>query len=259
MKSQQSVFASGFTSRAGLRGVVSHIKGRIRVLALVFTFGFIISYPITERMIVWASGNGDWRPDNVEIIIIQPLELIILKLKISVNMALGATLLAMIADLSLNGARIISHSTRTLHENQSPSRLILISLASVALGVMGICYANYVLIPFLMEYLVQDSTAAGLNATWQVGSWLGFILGLLTASAVGFQVPLAVFVLIRSGLISPETITGSRSILWFAALVAGAFLSPPDPLSMFLVGGPVVILMELAIQIERVSGSREVN
>ena len=80
-------------------------------------------------------------------------------------------------------------------------------------------------------------------------------MGLLTASAIGFQVPLVAFMLIRSDLILAETIIRNRSVLWFSALAIGAFLSPPDPLSMFLVGGPVVVLLEIAIILERVTNS----
>ena len=240
-------------SRAGMRGVVGHIKSRSRALALVFFFGFVISYPLTERMILWASGNGEWRPNGVEIIIVQPMELILLKLKISVNLALGASILALIGDLSLNGSRVISRAKRSAISERTPLKLAIVTTSSIGLGVLGLTYANNVLIPFLLEYLVEDSSSAGIDATWQVGSWLGFILGLLTASAVGFQVPLLAFMMIRAGFLTSELITDNRSLLWFSALAAGAFLSPPDPLSMFLVGGPVVILMEFAIILERLT------
>ena len=58
-------------------------------------------------------------------------------------------------------------------------------------------------------------------------------------------------------VLSPDLIVKNRSLLWFFALAAGAFLSPPDPLSMFLVGGPVVVLMELAIILERLTKYRD--
>ena len=77
-----------------------------------FPSRFVISYPLTERMLLWASGNPDWRPEGVDIIIVQPMELILLKLKISVNLALGVTILALVGDLSLNG-EVVSRARRS--------------------------------------------------------------------------------------------------------------------------------------------------
>ncbi|MED5267474.1 MAG: twin-arginine translocase subunit TatC [Candidatus Thermoplasmatota archaeon] len=243
--------------RAEMRSLVEHLKGRARSFSALFIVALIIGYPFADRMISWAANNTGWRPEGVDIVIIQPLELILLKLRISVHVALGATMLALIFDLAWNGREIIARGKRTMVKEGSFVRLAGVCLASVALAMLGLFYANSILIPFLLEYLAADSTSSGLDATWRIGSWLGFIVGLLTASAIGFQVPLIAFVLIRSGLILPETITGNRTILWFSALAIGAFLSPPDPLSMFLVGGPVVVLLEIAIIFERITNASD--
>ncbi|MBR19020.1 MAG: hypothetical protein CMA64_02580 [Euryarchaeota archaeon] len=239
--------------RAEMRALIEHLKSRVRSFSILFIVALIIGYPLAERMISWAANNAEWRPDGVGIVIIQPLELILLKLRISVHIALGATMLALIFDLAWNGREIIARGKRTAPEEGSVLRLAGVCLASVALAMMGLFYANSILIPFLLEYLAADSISSGLDATWRIGSWLGFIVGLLTASAIGFQVPLVAFMLIRSNLILAETIIRNRSVLWFSALAIGAFLSPPDPLSMFLVGGPVVVLLEIAIILERVT------
>jgi Sec-independent protein secretion pathway component TatC len=44
----------------------------------------------------------------------------------------------------------------------------------------------------------------------------------------------------------------NRGIIWFLALLLGAVLSPPDPISMFLVGGPIVLLLEVALLIDKI-------
>tara|TARA_B100001559_G_scaffold122363_1_gene102998 strand:- start:432 stop:1214 length:783 start_codon:yes stop_codon:yes gene_type:complete len=239
--------------RAEMRALIEHLKSRARSFSILFVMALIIGYPLAERMISWAADNAEWRPDGVAIVIIQPLELILLKLRISVHIALGSTMLALIFDLAWNGRGIIAKGKRTAPKEGSVLRLVGVCLASVGLAMLGLFYANSILIPFLLEYLAADSASSGLDATWRIGSWLGFIVGLLTASAIGFQVPLIAFMLIRSDLILAETIIRNRSFLWFSALAIGAFLSPPDPLSMFLVGGPVVVLLEIAIILERVT------
>ena len=103
----------------------------------------------------------------------------------------------------------------------------------------------------LLDYLAADAASSGLSNTWQLQSWIGFIAGLFFGSIIGFQVPILVILLLRAGLIEHQTIVENRGLFWFSALFLGAMLSPPDPLSLFLVGGPILILIELALLSEK--------
>ena len=88
--------------------MVEHLRSRARNFSILFILALIIGYPLAERMISWAANNADWRPEGVSIVIIQPLELILLKLRISVHFALGVLMLALIFDLAWNGREIIA-------------------------------------------------------------------------------------------------------------------------------------------------------
>ena len=69
---------------------------------------------------------------------------------------------------------------------------------------------------------------------------------------MSFQTPIAVLLLLRTGIISRAFVTDNRGLIWFSALLLGAVLSPPDPVSMFLVGGPMVILLEISLLLDRI-------
>ncbi|MGY8702924.1 MAG: twin-arginine translocase subunit TatC, partial [Candidatus Poseidoniales archaeon] len=69
---------------------------------------------------------------------------------------------------------------------------------------------------------------------------------------VGFQIPLLTILLLRSGVIDRAVIFENRRALWFISLLFGAIVSPPDPLSLFLVGGPMLILLELSLIFDRI-------
>ena len=106
--------------------------------------------------------------------------------------------------------------------------------------------------PTLLDYLSQDASTAGLSSTWRLQSWIGFITGLYFSSIVGFQIPLLTILLLRSGVIDRAVIFENRRALWFISLLFGAIVSPPDPLSLFLVGGPMLILLELSLIFDRI-------
>ena len=58
--------------------------------------------------------------------------------------------------------------------------------------------------------------------------------------------------LIRGDVIKKESILENRRFLWFFALSFGALISPPDPLSLFLVGGPMLILLEVSLVVDKI-------
>ena len=120
------------------------------------------------------------------------------------------------------------------------------------LGLIGIIYSHEILIPILLDYLSQDAIDSGLSSTWRLKSWIGFITGLYFSSIIGFQIPLVTILLIRGDIIKKESILENRRFLWFFALSFGALISPPDPLSLFLVGGPMLILLEISLVIDKI-------
>ena len=129
--------------------------------------------------------------------------------------------------------------------------LFLVSFSSIGLGIIGAIYAHNILIPMLLDFLANDASNVGLTNTWQLQSWLGFVIGLFFGSIMSFQTPLVTLLLLRTGIISRSSLTENRGLIWFFALLLGAVLSPPDPISMFLVGGPIVLLLEVALLIDK--------
>ena len=99
----------------------------------------------------------------------------------------------------------------------------------------------------LLEYLATDAQAAGLSTEWRLSSFIGFIVSLCLACAIGFQAPLITLLSLQSGAIDRETLLEFRRHIWFITFVLGAAFSPPDPLSLFLVSIPIILLFEAAL------------
>ena len=205
---------------------------------------------MAEWMIEILLDADGYRPIGVEIIVLQPMEIILLKLRIASQIALAAFIITLVCDLAMNGRKIIADGKRVSVESSAGgySRLLFAIISIIFLGLLGFVYAHEILI----DYLAKDASTAGLDSTWQLRSWIGFIMGLYIGSIVSFQIPLVVVILIRAGLLERKTVTDNRSFLWFAAAVFGAFVSPPDPLSMFLIGGPMLVILEIALLLERI-------
>ncbi len=246
----------GLFDSGEVRSLISHLDKRRKLYLGVFAIGFVSGYPIAEMIIEWLLDSEGFIPVGVEVIILQPLEVILLQLRIAVQIAFGLTIAAIILDLSWSGGGSFPGAAARLSPGSGTTRVVSAMLTVAALGAMGLVYAHNVLIPFLLQYLAEDSAASGLQSTWQLQSWVGFITGLYFSSILGFQVPILAVLLLRSGLIERRTIVENRGAIWFAALFLGALISPPDPISLFLVGGPMLVLLEVALLYEGL-GNRE--
>ncbi len=240
--------------RAELRGLIAHLRRRAYILVGVFFFGFLGGFPASGEVIEWLLDSSSYRPDGVEIVILHPMEAILLRLRIGVNVGVILASLILMCDISWNGKKIVAESRRTGgHENGSFSGVLFVILLAFLLGGLGAAYSHGVLVPLLLDYLSDDAASAGLATTWQLQSWVGFITGLYFASILGFQVPLIASILLRGGIIDRSSISDNRGNLWFAGLILGALISPPDPVSMFLVAGPMLLLLEVSLIVDRMT------
>ena len=237
--------------------VTSHIDRRRKLYLGVFTLGFVAGYPIGGEVIEWLLESEGYVPEGVEVIILQPLEVILLQLRIAAQMAVGMMVATVVLDLAWLSRSALPDSNNRVSTGFGASRAIRALAIMLALGGLGLAYAHNVLIPFLLEYLAGDSEASGLQNTWQLQSWVGFVTGLYFSSIIGFQVPIVTILLLRSGAISRSSIVENRGLIWFAALFLGALISPPDPISLFLVGGPMLVLLEVALLYDSLYSGRE--
>ena len=237
--------------------ITSHIDRRRKLYLVVFTLGFVAGYPIGGEVIEWLLESEGYVPEGVEVIILQPLEVILLQLRIAVQIAFGSIVVTAVLNLSWSSRSAIPDSTKRVSRDSGASRAMGALAIMLALGGLGLAYAHNVLIPFLLEYLAEDSGKSGLVNTWQLQSWVGFVTGLYFSSIIGFQVPVVTILLLRSGAISRNSIVENRGLIWFSALFLGALISPPDPISLFLVGGPMLVLLEVALMFDSWYSVRE--
>ncbi|CAI8407796.1 MAG: Sec-independent protein translocase protein TatCy [Marine Group II euryarchaeote MED-G33] len=236
------------------RRLGEHLRTRVRGLALIFTFGFIVGYPLAGSALDWMIGQTSLIPDDTTIIVLQPLELILLRLQIAGYLGITMVVMAMIWDAARLAGRVEvpdDVELPTLPKGALLRGLIALSV-SIGLAICGLIYAWEILIPFLLEYLQEDAASAGLEATWHLQAWIGFLLSLALGSALAFQVPLVVLVILRGGLAEREMLTHYRRHLWFTSIVIGAMLSPPDPLSLALIAAPMIVLFEVALLIDTI-------
>ncbi|TFV51626.1 twin-arginine translocase subunit TatC [Blastococcus sp. TF02A-35] len=128
-------------------------------------------------------------------------------------------------------------------------------LISTTLFVLGAVLA-YVSLSKGLELLLSlagDGVVVALTAP----DYIGFLLSLLIAFGVSFEVPLIAVALNLVGVLSHEALAKGRRWIFFLTIVFAAFVTPTqDPFTMLLMAGPMIVLFELAIQVTRIVDRR---
>ena len=115
------------------------------------------------------------------------------------------------------------------------------------MAIAGLLYSWYLLTPILLDYLATDAQAAGLSTEWRLSSFVGFIVNLGLACAIGFQAPLITLLSLQGGAITRNELLEFRRHIWFCTFVLGALFSPPDIFSQVMLAVPLLLFYEAAI------------
>ena len=232
-----------------------YIQRTFKGYLILFLLAFSLSFPFTRSLVAWLIEPGRL-PEDVSIIVVTPVEFLLLQLRIAGGVGLCLVVLVALCHGAWKGSKHQAVKERLAEiKFQIPKpapALLWTLLSSTLLFGLGLYYAWEWLIPLLLEYLTTDAQQVGLSTEWRLAGYVGFIINLALASAIGFQSPVLTTLALRTGLAERQTLTTYRRHIWFSAFVMGAMLSPPDPLSLFLVAMPVIVLFELAVGVDRI-------
>ncbi|MDP3956243.1 MAG: twin-arginine translocase subunit TatC [bacterium] len=117
---------------------------------------------------------------------------------------------------------------------------------SIGLFIIGFSYGFFVLY-YALEALALINTSLGIANFWNIGQFLSQIF--ITSALLGlvFEFPLLLTLLIKLGIITPETLKNQRRVAYFLILSLTALLPPTDGLSLVAMTLPLVLLYEATI------------
>ena len=132
-----------------------------------------------------------------------------------------------------------------LYEHEK--RLVVpLIVASTLLFFCGMAFAYFAVFPVVFGFITA-SAPEGVAVMTDIDKYLSFVLGMFVAFGVTFQVPVAVILLVRMGVVSVEKLREIRSYVIVGAFVIGAIFTPPDVVSQFMLAVPLWLLYEAGI------------
>jgi sec-independent protein translocase protein TatC len=116
-------------------------------------------------------------------------------------------------------------------------------VSSVVLFYTGMVFAYYVVFPLMFSFFSR-TTPEGVQFSPDIAEYLKFVMTLLFAFGVAFEVPVATVLLTWTGLLSLKKLRSYRSYVLLGCFVIAMFLTPPDAISMTMLAVPMYLLYE---------------
>ena len=131
------------------------------------------------------------------------------------------------------------------HEKKLIAPLVF---ASSALFLCGMAFAYFLVFPVVFGF-ISSTAPQGVAVMTDINKYLDFVLTLFVAFGITFEVPIAVILLARLGIVSIAKLKEARPYVIVGAFVIGAIFTPPDVISQIMLAVPLWLLYEIGVVI----------
>ncbi len=121
-----------------------------------------------------------------------------------------------------------------------------IVLSSASLFIFGVLFCLFFILPLIINFglsFANDNLKAvlGISNIVSLSLWLSIIFGVM------FQFPLITYSLIKSKIVSYQSVKDKRPYVFVIILIIAAVLTPPDIVSQLMLAVPTYLLFEIGL------------
>ena len=143
--------------------------------------------------------------------------------------------------------RFISPGLYSKEKNAARGAVFFVSF----LFLSGASFGYYILSPLSINFLANYQLDPSITNEFDITSYVSTLSMLVLASAIMFQLPVVVYFLSMSGLVTSRMLKAYRKHSIVVILVLSAVITPPDVISQLLIAMPIVVLYEVGIEIAK--------
>jgi len=93
---------------------------------------------------------------------------------------------------------------------------------------------------------------SSVHSQFALDFYISFVLLLALAFGLAFELPVAVFFLALTGIVSTTAMAKGRKYVMLGIVIGAAILTPPDVISQMLLAGPMFVLFEIGLRVARI-------
>ncbi|MFN3787792.1 MAG: twin-arginine translocase subunit TatC [Sulfurihydrogenibium azorense] len=114
---------------------------------------------------------------------------------------------------------------------------------------IGCLFSFYLVLPIAIEFFINfGNIQLGAEAIFSVKEYISFVLRMILAFGLTFELPVVLSLLARLGLVTPEFLQKIRPYFIVIAFIVAAVLTPtPDVFSQLMLAIPLILFYEISI------------
>lgn len=138
------------------------------------------------------------------------------------------------------------------HERRLALPLVL---GSSLLFLLGMAFCYFFVFGMVFKFIAEFAPKSIVPAP-DIEQYLSFVMTLFIAFGLTFEVPVAVILLVKTGVVTIEKLIEARPYVIVGAFVIAAIVTPPDVISQLMLAIPMCLLFELGIIIARMMAKK---
>lgn len=119
------------------------------------------------------------------------------------------------------------------------------------LFMIGVTFGYFILAPLSINFLSNYQIDPSILNEFDIVSYVSTITTLVLACGLLFQLPMVVYFLTKTGLVTPSLLKTYRKHSIVVIFFLGAMLTPPDPFSQVLIALPLIGLYQFSMVISK--------
>ena len=123
-------------------------------------------------------------------------------------------------------------------------------LSTIFLFLSGVAFAYFIVCPIIFKFFIGVAPES-ISVMTDINQYMNFVIKLIFAFGMAFEIPVATFLLIKSEIVKKETLVKARPYLVIVFFVFGMLLTPPDIFSQLFLAIPMWVLFELGLLVSR--------
>lgn len=219
---------------------LAELRKRIIISLVAVILGSVVTFTYVDviRKTITA-------PAGIPLVWITPAEAFMTNIKIAL---LAGCLLAFPVILF----QIWSFLLPGLTSSEKKFTIIFVTL-SLFFFLTGVLFAFYVIVPITIKFFLEFASE-DLMPMLTFSSYISYVSSLVFSFGFVFQMPIAIFILAKLGLVTSHFLRKGRSYAVVVIFILAAILTPPDIFSQILMALPMLVLYEISILAAKMVG-----
>lgn len=216
-----------------LVGHLSELRTRLIISIAALVVGTLVAYYFVDELMLFVTAPAG------KLYFMSPAEGFFAYLKLAV---FGGAMLALPVILWQLWAFVAPALTHA----ETKWAIIMVP-GSVVLFFTGVIFAYFVVWPAAVKFFLGFGSET-LQPLLSLGQYLSFLLSFILPFGLIFNLPLALLILAKLGIISSDFLAKKRRIMILVAFIVGGIITPtPDVFSQTMMAIPILVLYEASI------------